>query len=63
MLTAIQGIRPAPYLARAKWVQVSSDAQLEPEAIEAYVAQAHRLAFLALPRSVREQLAPAPPVA
>ena len=45
--------RPAPYLARAGWVQlVSSDALSDAE-LETYVAEAHRLVTARLTRKAR----------
>lgn len=56
VLPELQGIRPAPYLARAKWVQVSPDADLDEDALRAYITQAHRLIFLKLPKATRNRL-------
>lgn len=52
-----QGLaRPAPYLARAKWVQLlASDSLPDPELV-AYVGQAHALVAARLPRKVRVEL-------
>lgn len=48
--------RPAPYLARAKWVQlVSSDALSDTE-LTAYLAQAHALIAARLTRKARKAL-------
>ena len=52
-----QGLaRPAPYLARAKWVQlVDNDALPDPE-LAAYLEQAHALVVAKLTRKVRKEL-------
>jgi predicted DNA-binding protein (MmcQ/YjbR family) len=52
-----QGLaRPAPYLARAKWVQlVSKDALPDPE-IVGYLTQAHTLIVAKLTRKSRKEL-------
>ena len=52
-----QGLaRPAPYLARAKWVQlVSNDALPDPE-IASYLKQAHALIVTKLTRKLRREL-------
>lgn len=63
MLPTLKGVRPAPYLARAKWVQVAPGSELEQQAIAAYITEAHRLVFLTLPKALRERLGPVPPVA
>ena len=48
--------RPAPYLARAKWVQlVSNDALPDPE-IASYLKQAHALIVTKLTRKLRREL-------
>jgi predicted DNA-binding protein (MmcQ/YjbR family) len=56
MLPELAGIRPAPYLARAKWVEVSPGSALEEDALGPYITEAHRLAFLTLPKALRERL-------
>jgi predicted DNA-binding protein (MmcQ/YjbR family) len=64
MLPELQGVRPAPYLARAKWVAVKAGAALSPTEIAAYVVEAHRLVAAKLPRRVRLELGlqgPIPP--
>ncbi|MCP3469409.1 MmcQ/YjbR family DNA-binding protein [Bradyrhizobium sp. CCGUVB1N3] len=52
-----QGLaRPAPYLARAKWVQlVANDALPDPE-LAAYLDQAHALIVAKLTRKARKEL-------
>jgi len=48
--------RPAPYLARAKWVQlVSKDALPDPELV-GYLIQAHALIVARLTRKLRKEL-------
>lgn len=56
MLPELEGIRPAPYIARAKWVQVSQESALTPDELAAYIIQAHGLILNALPRKVRVEL-------
>ena len=49
-----QGLaRPAPYLAKAKWVQMVSADALSDEELMAYVARAHALVAAKLPKAVR----------
>ena len=52
-----QGVaRPAPYVARAKWVQlVDNDALPDPE-LAAYLDQAHALVVAKLTRKARKEL-------
>ena len=56
MLPELEQVRPAPYLARAKWVQVTPGAPLSDAELRAYVAEAHRLVGLRLTRKVRAEL-------
>ncbi len=56
MLPEVDGVRPAPYLARAKWVAVGEGAALSGREIAAYVTEAHRLIALRLPRRLRAEL-------
>lgn len=49
------GIRPAPYLARAKWVAVALDALPQAD-LEAYLAEAHRLVLAKLTRAQRAEI-------
>ncbi|WP_196260802.1 MmcQ/YjbR family DNA-binding protein [Pelagibacterium limicola] len=52
------GVRPAPYLARAKWVEVEPEAALDADLLSAYIVQAHALAFQSLPKTLRIALGP-----
>ncbi|MDG1416831.1 MAG: MmcQ/YjbR family DNA-binding protein [Maricaulis sp.] len=38
-----RGLRPAPYLARAKWIQADQVSALCDRELKAYIAQAHAL--------------------
>jgi len=52
-----QGVaKPAPYLARAKWVQLVKAGSLGDEDLEAYLREAHRIVAGKLAKGVREQL-------
>lgn len=53
--------RPAPYLARAKWVQLVSNNALSDAELTAYLAQAHALIVAKLTRKARKALGLAPP--
>jgi predicted DNA-binding protein (MmcQ/YjbR family) len=51
------GIIPAPYLARGKWVQVFEDCVLSDDELRAYITQAHTLIAAKLTRAQRTELA------
>ena len=52
-----QGLaRPAPYLARAKWVQLTSHDALPDVELKAYILQAHDLIVARLTRALRQRL-------
>ena len=48
--------RPAPYLARAKWVQLVGNNALPDAELTAYLAQAHALIVAKLTKKLRSQL-------
>lgn len=48
--------RPAPYLARAKWVQLVSNNALSDAELTTYLAQAHALIAAKLTRKLRKEL-------
>jgi predicted DNA-binding protein (MmcQ/YjbR family) len=56
LLTELDGIRPAPYFARAKWVAVSEGSPLSGDDLTAYLGEAHRLVALRLTRKQRTAL-------
>ncbi|WEK03905.1 MAG: MmcQ/YjbR family DNA-binding protein [Candidatus Devosia phytovorans] len=56
LLTELDGIRPAPYFARAKWVAISVGSPLRADEIEAYITEAHRIIAGKLSRKVRTEL-------
>ena len=56
MLPELAHVRPAPYLARAKWVQVLPGAPLTSDDLIAYVREAHRLVAAKLPKHLRTTL-------
>jgi predicted DNA-binding protein (MmcQ/YjbR family) len=56
MLCERDGVVPAPYLARAKWAQVRSNADLGDDDIRAYVTEAHKLITAKLTRKQRAEL-------
>lgn len=56
MLPELEHIRPTPYLARAKWVQVMAGAPLKDVELRAYIAEAHRIVAGKLTRKARAEL-------
>ncbi|MBR0701343.1 MmcQ/YjbR family DNA-binding protein [Bradyrhizobium diazoefficiens] len=48
--------RPAPYLARAKWVQLVSNNALPDAELSTYLVQAHALIAAKLTRNIRKEL-------
>lgn len=56
-LTDRPGIVPAPYLARAHWVQVADPAALSDAEARALVERSHALVAAKLPRRFRDALA------
>lgn len=56
LMTEMEGIRPAPYFARAKWVALSDQSGLSDADIRAYIVEAHRLIASKLSRKLRLEL-------
>ncbi len=56
MLVQLDAIRPAKYLARAKWVEVSPGSELSGQELQAYIVEAHRLVAAKLTRRVKQEL-------
>ena len=61
-LTDQQGIIPAPYLARAHWVQIQDPKALADAAARELVARSHALIFTKLTKKAQASIAAAPPV-
>ena len=53
MLTTREGIIPAPYLARAKWVQLTTLKAMDDKELRERLAEAHRLVVEKLPKKLR----------
>ena len=56
ILTEQDGIYPAPYLARAKWVQVRGDKALSDQDVKNYITEAHKIIASKLTKKVRTEL-------
>lgn len=55
-LSRADGFRPAPYLARAKWVALDDPGILTPAETRAYIKRAHAVIAAALPKKKQAQL-------
>ena len=55
-LTDRPGIVPAPYLARAKWVYVRPEAQLDDAELAALLRRSHELVFAKLTRKLQREI-------
>ncbi|MCF6303380.1 MAG: MmcQ/YjbR family DNA-binding protein [Devosiaceae bacterium] len=56
MLSNLEGITKAKYLARAKWVDVSPNSELSAQDIGAYIVEAHRLIASKLTKAKKNEL-------
>jgi len=56
MLTEQGLAKPAPYLARAKWVQLTGPDALDDEDLQAYLKEAYRMVADKLPAGARARL-------
>ena len=56
LLTELDGVRPAPYFARAGWVAISAESPLSENEVEAYIREAHRIVVGKLTRKARAEL-------
>jgi len=56
ILPTQEGINPAKYLARAKWVQISANAGWDAETCHAYIAQAYDIISSKLTKKMRAEL-------
>ena len=55
-LTHQPGIRPAPYLARARWVALENPDVLPDEALEQHIRESYGLVFAKLTRKARQAI-------
>jgi predicted DNA-binding protein (MmcQ/YjbR family) len=56
LMTDVEGIRPAPYFARAGWVAISHRSPLTEEDMRAYIVDAHRLIAAKLSKRLQTEL-------
>jgi predicted DNA-binding protein (MmcQ/YjbR family) len=63
ILTELPGIKPAPYLARARWVQLDKPERLPAKELKAYLTRAHALVAAGLTKKLKAELGlPDPPL-
>lgn len=55
-LTAVPGVTPAPYLARAKWVQVKHPHGLAAADLDALIRRSHALVAAGLTKKLQREL-------
>ena len=55
-LSRAEGFRPAPYLARAKWVALDKPNVLTPQELKAYLRRAHAVIAAALSKKKQTEL-------
>ncbi|NVJ69659.1 MAG: MmcQ/YjbR family DNA-binding protein [Alphaproteobacteria bacterium] len=56
VLCELPGVVPAPYLARAKWVQVQSNEALTDDDVKSYIEKAHALIAAKLTKKQQREL-------
>lgn len=56
ILCELNGIIPAPYLARAKWVQVQTSEAMDDDDLKAYIETAHGIIAKKLTKAKRQEL-------
>ncbi len=56
ILTQQQGINPAPYLARAKWVQIASSDAMSEDDIKNHLEDAHQIISGKLTKALQREL-------
>ncbi len=55
-LTGVPGVMPAPYLARAKWVQVTPRHALGSAALSELIRRSHALVLAKLPKKIQAEV-------
>lgn len=56
ILTQLEGIIPAPYVARAKWVKLDNLDRLSDTELKGYLKRAHALVAAGLPKKTQREL-------
>jgi predicted DNA-binding protein (MmcQ/YjbR family) len=60
ILTELEGMKPAPYLAKAQWVALDKPARLKAAELKAYLTRAHAIVASGLPKKTQRELGIAP---
>lgn len=55
-LTEREGIIPAPYLARNKWIAIEKSARIKPAEVKELIERSYSLVAAKLPRKVKKEL-------
>ncbi len=55
-LLEIEGIKPAPYLARHKWVAIAGTTTLPRKQLEHHIRKSYEAVFAKLPKKLREEI-------
>lgn len=56
ILTQVEGITPAPYLARAKWVKLDRASRLSETELKGYLKRSHALVAAGLTKRMQREL-------
>jgi len=56
ILCELHGVIPAPYLARAKWVQIEREGALSDDDISSYIEDAHTIIAAKLTKKLQAEL-------
>lgn len=56
LLSEQEGVHPAKYLARAKWISVNITSGFPPQDIQTYLRESHRLVACKLTRAIKAEL-------
>jgi predicted DNA-binding protein (MmcQ/YjbR family) len=56
VLTAIEGVKQAPYFAKRRWVCVSKEAGLSDSELDAYLRRSYQLVAAGLTKKIRQEL-------
>ena len=56
ILTALDGIRQAPYFAKRKWVEIASSSPLSEDELRHYLTRSYELVAAGLTKKLRQEL-------
>jgi len=55
-LVEIEGVVPAPYLAKSKWIAVKKNCRLKPGELKALIKTSYELVFDKLPKKIKQSI-------